>query len=162
MTDIENFYREYHKDIYHHLYWLTHDPHLSEELLQETFLEAIKSIHTYRGESSVKTWLYSIARHLWIRGLRKKQIISSEEEISDLIAAGDLEQDFLDRNVIDKIQELLKDKDEKTNLVFRLRLKGYSYLEIAEQAGISENSARVIDFRTKKWLRENLEKEGFI
>lgn len=41
-----------------------------------------------------------------------------------------------------------------------MRLEGYSFIEIADEVKISESSARVIDFRTKKWIKSVLEKEG--
>jgi RNA polymerase sigma-70 factor (ECF subfamily) len=43
-----------------------------------------------------------------------------------------------------------------------MRVNGTSYFEISERIGITENSARVIDFRTKKWLKLVLEREGLI
>lgn len=74
MYDIDLLYREYSKDIYAHLLYLTHDETLSQDLLQETFLQAIKSISTFKGNSSIKTWLFSIARYSWIAHLRKNKI----------------------------------------------------------------------------------------
>ena len=44
----------------------------------------------------------------------------------------------------------------------RLSLPGGEKEEIARELGITENSARVIDFRTKKWLKQTLEKEGLL
>jgi DNA-directed RNA polymerase specialized sigma24 family protein len=41
-----------------------------------------------------------------------------------------------------------------------MRVEGYSYGEIAKEVNIAESSARVIDFRTKKYIKSNLEKEG--
>jgi RNA polymerase sigma-70 factor (ECF subfamily) len=41
-----------------------------------------------------------------------------------------------------------------------MRIEGFSYYEIAKRYEISESSARVINFRTKKKIRQILEKEG--
>lgn len=161
MIDIEGLYKEYHKDIYNHLFWLTHNPDLSEDLLQETFLQAIKSIHSFRGNSSVKTWLFSIARHLWIGNLRKKKIITSDEDISNIIVVIDYEMELYNKKIIERIFALIATKDEKTRKIFFMRVNGYSYYEISEKVYVNENSARVIDFRTKKWIKETLEKEGY-
>ncbi|NLB21558.1 MAG: RNA polymerase sigma factor [Clostridium sp.] len=161
MIDIETLYQEYHGDIYRHLFWLTHNSDLSEDLLQETFLQAIKSIHSFRGDSSVKTWLFSIARHLWIGNLRKKKIITSDEDISHIIVAIDYEKELHNKEIIERIFALIATKDEKTRKVFFMRVNGYSYYEISEKVYVNVNSARVIDFRTKKWIKEILEKEGY-
>jgi hypothetical protein len=45
---------------------LTNDAFLSEDLVSETFLSSIRSIHRFKGESSIKIWLFSIARNKMI------------------------------------------------------------------------------------------------
>lgn len=52
---------------------------------------------------------------------------------------------------------LLSEEDERTQKVIKMRIHGISYFEISEGAGISENSARVMDFGVKKWLKSMLE-----
>lgn len=162
MIDVECLYKDYSKDIFNHLFWLTHNPDLSEDLLQETFLHAIKSIHSFRGGSSVKTWLYSIARHLWIGHLRKKKIITTDEDISNIIVAIDYDKELQNKETLERIFALIATKDEKTRKIFFMRVHGYSYHEISEKVYVNENSARVIDFRTKKWIKETLEKEVYV
>ena len=69
---LEELFRTYHNDVYRYLYSLSHDASLSEDLASEVFLKVVKSIGTFRGESDIKTWLFSIARHEWYDYLRKK------------------------------------------------------------------------------------------
>jgi RNA polymerase sigma factor (sigma-70 family) len=159
---IESLYKEYRKDIFNHLFWLTHNPDLSEDLLQETFLQAIKSIHSFRGDSSMKTWLFAIARHLWIGHLRKNKIITTGEDISNIIVAEDFVEVIYNKAIIERIFALITTKDEKARKIFLMRVNGYSYYEISEKVCVNENSARVIDFRTKKWIKEILDKEGYL
>ena len=45
---------------------LTNDAFISEDLVSETFLSSIRSIHRFKGESSIKIWLFSIARNKMI------------------------------------------------------------------------------------------------
>lgn len=118
MIDIERLYRKYRKDIFNHLFWLTHDPDLSEDLLQETFLQAIKGIQAFRGDSTVKTWLYSIARHLWIGHLRKKKIIIADADISSILVAVDYDKKLHDKKTIERIFALIKTRDERSREIF--------------------------------------------
>jgi len=46
------------------------DRHATEDLVQETFLKAIRKLHLYRGQASLKTWIFSIARNLCVDHLR--------------------------------------------------------------------------------------------
>ena len=58
-------------------------------------------------------------------------------------------------------ENMLAAENETAAEVFRLRLEGFSYAEIAERLGISENSARVVCFRVRNRIRKELEKEGY-
>lgn len=69
---IQELFNQYYKDIYKYIYSLCRDTSVSEEITSEVFVEVVKSIATFRGESYIKTWLFSIARHKWYTYLRKK------------------------------------------------------------------------------------------
>ncbi|WP_395940633.1 sigma factor [Bacillus salinus] len=56
----------YSQDVYQYLLFLTHDPTLSADLLQETFLKAIYSLHKFRGDSSVNWHSWSIYCFLYM------------------------------------------------------------------------------------------------
>lgn len=160
MDRIEALYLAHRDEIYSYLLWLTRDSSLSEDLLQETFVKAISSIGGFRGESSVRTWLFSIARHSWLHQLRKRRPSECIDDC-DIRAPGDVDDRLFQRQTLKRTMELLSDKDERTQKIVRLRYRGYSYCEIAKDLGISENSARVIEFRTKRDLKTALEREGY-
>ncbi|MBP3569743.1 MAG: RNA polymerase sigma factor [Lachnospiraceae bacterium] len=166
---LEKLFHTYYKDIYRYLYSLTHDVSLSEDLTSEVFLEVVKSISTFRGASDIKTWMFSIARHKWVDYLRKKNRQVETEVLSDLM--GEMqnsgvhnekgtEETYLDREVLDRIDTLLKNEPERTRNIMKLRMEGYSFYEIGKSQNISESSARVIYFRVKEKIRQTLEKEG--
>ncbi len=70
---LTELFERYHKDVYRYLYILTHDAPLSENLTSEVFLEVVRSIHSFRGEVDVKTWLFTIAQRRWFAWLRRKR-----------------------------------------------------------------------------------------
>ena len=162
MRDWEELYLAHRQAVYGYLLSLTRDPLLAEDLLSETFLQALRSVGNFRGESSVRTWLCGIARNLWLRQLRsKKELLGFDERIAYYVGET-LEDSFADAQTVQRIKEFLAEKDERTAKVVKMRLELYSYSEIAEQLQISENSARVIEFRTRKWLKDILKKEGVL
>ncbi len=67
-----------------------------------------------------------------------------------------------ERELIERIYALLDAEPRRNGEIVRMRLEGYSFYEIGMKHGISESSARVIDFRTKTKIRRILEKEGWI
>lgn len=73
MQSAEELYRIYSADLYRYLLFLTHSADHAEDLMMETFLRAITGANRFRGESSVKTWLFGIARNLWLQELRRQK-----------------------------------------------------------------------------------------
>jgi RNA polymerase sigma-70 factor (ECF subfamily) len=159
---IEKLYLEYRQDIYNYLLSITHNPNLSEDLLSETFVKAIFSIGRFKGNSSIKTWLFSIARHLWLQNLRKDKPTVEYSDLLELYVTDSTFDSFYTKQIADRVSELLKMKDSQIQKVVNMRVEGISYNEISEKIGVSESSARVIDFRAKKWIKSILEKEGLI
>jgi RNA polymerase sigma factor (sigma-70 family) len=162
VKQIEKLYLEHKQDIYNYLLSITHNPALSEDLLSETFVRAIYTIGNFKGNSSIKTWLFSIARHLWLQNLRKDKPSVEYSDLLELYVTDSISDSLITKELSYRVQELLKMKDEKTQKIITMRVDGISYFEISEKIGISENSARVLDFRTKKWLKDILKKEELI
>ncbi len=160
---LEELFNQYYKDVYSYLYSLSHDVPLSEELASEVFVDVIKSIATFRGESDIKTWLFSIARHKWYHYLRKKNREIKTELITDFLPSTEkLPEDICySKQIVERIYKLLESEPEKTRSIVLMRIDGFSFHEIALKHNISENSARVIDFRVKSKIRQILKKEGF-
>lgn len=161
---LEEIFAAYHKDVYNYLYSLCHDTSLSEDLASEVFLQVVKSIAGFRGESDVKTWLFSIARHEWFNYLKKKNKQPEAEVLSEFLESNDEKADdiFFAEELKKRLYELLDKENERTKNIVLMRMDGYSFYEIGKAHRISENSARVIDFRAKAKIRQILKKEGFI
>lgn len=162
MNQIESLYILYKQDVYIYLLSLTHNPALSEDLLSETFVNAISSIGNFKKQSSVKTWLCSIARNLWLQEIRKTKHTVEYNDLLELYVSEGIVERLITKETAKRIKNLLLEKDERTRKIVNMRVEGISYAEIAYETNISESSARVIDFRTKKWIKAILEKEGLI
>lgn len=164
MHIINKLYKSYQQEIYYYLYGLTKNQVLSEDLTSETFASAIKSLPNFRGDSNIKTWLFSIARHKWYEYIRREK---SEKLINERLECYIVDKqpiyiyDFDNKEIVERILQLLEQEGSRQKEIVMLRIEGYSFYEIGEKIGISENSARVIDFRTRKKVRETLKKEGY-
>ena len=173
---IQELFNQYYKDIYKYIYSLCRDTSVSEEITSEVFVEVVKSIATFRGESDIKTWLFSIARHKWYTYLRKKSNQIKIESLHDLYdynfleinqnttgnknnSSENIEEEIFYKELKRAISEILE--SELSRKIFNMRINGYSYVEIAAICNISESSARVVFFRTKNKLKKILKKEGF-
>ena len=71
MTQPENWVDEYGDVLYRYALARVRDPGLAEDLVQETFLAALKSRENFAGQSSVQTWLVTILKHKMVDHYRK-------------------------------------------------------------------------------------------
>lgn len=160
---LRELFSNYYKDVYSYLYSLSHNAPLSEDLASEVFLEVVKSIRKFRGESDIKTWLFSIARHKWFNYLRQKNQQAQTIALSEFYENNEqtIDETYQTKVLAERIYELLAAEPERTRNIVQMRLDGFSFYEISLKYDISESSARVIDFRAKAKIRKILKEEGF-
>lgn len=73
MEDLSEVYKSHAKEVKTFLIFLTSNVDLAEELTQETFYQAVKSIHRYNGECKLSVWLCQIAKHTYYNHLKKEK-----------------------------------------------------------------------------------------
>lgn len=158
---LKELFTDYYKDVYGYLYSLSHDAPLSEDLASDVFLEVVKSIGTFHGESDIKTWLFSIARYKWFAYLRRKNRQAETVALSEFYesAGQSVDESCQTRALAQQVYALLDAESERTRSIVLMRLEGFSFYEIGLKHGVSESSARVIDFRARAKIRKIL-KEG--
>ncbi|UWP58851.1 RNA polymerase sigma factor [Ruminococcus gauvreauii] len=156
MQDMEQIYEKYMPQVYKYLFSLCHDTHLTEELTQETFFQAMKSIDSFRGDCKLYVWLCQIARNLWCRELRKKSKEKRSELTEEIPDAGpEPERSAIEKIEVLELYKLLHALEEPLREVMYLRLTGnFSFKEIGEILDKDENWARVTFYRGKQRIRK--------
>jgi len=156
MDDMEQFYLKYAQTVYKYLFYLTSDDHLSEELTQETFYQASKTIKGFRGDCKASVWLCQKAKYLWYKQLEKQNKVLNmpyEEALINIASNQNIENDILNNK--DKIElfRMIHTLDMKSKEVVYLRLTGeLNFAEIGDILNQSETWARVTYYRAKKKL----------
>ena len=157
MQQIEILYQQYARTVYKYLKSLTHDEDLAEELTQETFYQAVRSIERFDGSCEVSTWLCAIAKNQYLAYLRKNP--PHEDITQQDIPVASAESIALGSIGRIELLKLLHDLDEPYREVIYLRAFGsLSFAEIGEVLGKTENWARVTFYRGKEKLRKETEK----
>lgn len=150
--DMAAVYEAYAPTVYRYLFCLTRDHALSEELTQETFYQALRSVKNFRGDCKLSVWLCQIAKRLWYKELkRRKAAVTVPLEEEKLISVQDVEGDFLEKTNRAEFYRQLHLLDENTREVMYMRLTGeLSFEEIGDILGRSANWARVTFYRGKQ------------
>lgn len=159
--EFEQIYIDHYRRIYAFLLKLCRDPQTAEDLTQETFYQAYKSILRYNGQCKMFTWLAAIAKNMFFKYLRetKAQTLTIDLYITDLTAPLSDEPGYrLMRDIdISRVRKAIAGIPKKYSEVLILRIYGeLPYEEIAKKLGISVNSAKVIFLRAKNYIKEGL------
>lgn len=155
MLDIEEIYKEYFNVVYKYLYGLSHNKYVAEELAQETFCRAIKTINHFRGKSKVSVWLCQIAKYIWYEELKKKSIcIPIDDNLEKFEFNDNIEDKLIEDENKEQIYKSIENLDENTKRVMLYRIStNMSFREIGLILGKSENWSRVTFYRGKKLLK---------
>mgnify|MGYP001851755584 CR=1 FL=1 len=160
---MDAIYIKYYKNVYNFLYKLTNDVELSEELTQETFYTAIKKINTLKNKESIRTWLYQIAKNKWKDYLKKnkrRNVDLDENNIENLVANYDLEEDIITKdNIIELFKKIHMLDIDTREIIYLKIIRNFTFKEISQILGKSEEWARTKFYRGKIKLKESLKNE---
>ena len=156
--DFEEMYRLYFRDVYLFILAMSRSPDTADEITQETFFKALKNSGKYRGECSVRTWLFQIAKNTYLSHLKKQKHINDNADPSapgyDEASPQDLESACIRKDDALSIYKILHYLEEPYKEVFTLRTLGeLSFREIGEIFGRKEGWARVTYHRAKEKIR---------
>lgn len=159
MDDLTDFYHNHRAIVYTYFLKVTGSQDASEELTQETFFQAVTSIHRFKGNSSLKTWLLQIARNIYRNKVRtwvKDRNLFDDEDVSEqgdhsfdpqtVSLQKQTKQDVL--NILTKLPE-----DYRDVLIFK-EVHGLSHVEIAEILNKTPQTTKVLLYRAKQKFRD--------
>ena len=160
------------------------DAFVAEDLVQETFLAALKSRANFQGRSSARTWLTAILKHKIVDHIRKRfreKACDKVESLSDAAAQDPLEGNFKadgqwlnrpsewivnpvkiyeQKEFMDVLYHCLADLPGRQAEVFMMReIDGLSTQEICKAFNISATNSWVMLYRARVWLRQCIEKK---
>ncbi len=160
----------FERPIYNFLCRLLEDPEEAPDVTQEVFLKVFRNIRRFRGECSLKTWLYRITvneaynRRRWFSRHRRRETSLEEREessppVADLLAdprENQYEQ-LLRRERLQAVERALAEIQETFRVVVVMRdIEGLSYEEIAEilQTPLGTVKSRIL--RGRETLKQKL------
>lgn len=159
----------YSSQIYRLALKMLNDPADAEDVLQETFIKAFRSITSFEGRSSLSTWLYRIAVNEALMLIRKqKPQVQLTDEKDDENENGETpvqivdwcclpERELMSTESKQHLNQAISELSETLRIVFILRdIEGLSIRETAETIGISETNVKTRLLRARLRLRESL------
>ena len=155
MDEFGEIYRTLFPQVYRYLLALCRDPELAEELTQETFYQAVRSIDRFNGSCKVSVWLCQIAKHLWYQHLRKANRETELPEEAELPLMPSAEEEAVSRSgQLDLLRRVHELPEPGREVVYLRAFGGLSFREIGDVLGKTETWARVTFYRGKERLKQ--------
>lgn len=162
--DAESFRQlmlEYGQDVWNYAYLMTASPTMADDVSQDVFLRVYRHIGTYRGESSIKTWLLAITRNIALNYRRsafmRKVVLA--DRLFMFGAAPSAEEMALDQMQADEIWAVVMQLPLKFREVLLLDAKyGFTQKEIAKLLALSEGTVKSRLSRARRKVSAVLEK----
>lgn len=141
-------FRRYESDIYTYFLRLTGRPHDAEELAQDTFVRACSAALRFRGASSIRTWLFGIARRVWLEYLRAPRSFPLSGSRDIVEPARD------DTEWLDLLQLLGSLQDHDRECIVLVDVLGFEPHAAAQLVGVTPETFRVRLHRARSRFRE--------
>ena len=143
--------RRLNADLYRFAYWLSRDQALAQDLVQESFLRAWRSLADLRDEKAAKAWLMTIVRREHARMFERK--VPPLDDIADLVIEDQDTPSAFEMSEIQEMRDAIARIEDKYREPLLLQLVGgFSCDEIAEQLGITASAVMTQLFRARAKL----------
>ncbi len=142
--------------IYRLAYRMAGEADLAEDLTQEAFIRAFGRLSQFRGESSLGTWLHTIAVSVILNGLRKVKRMRTTQELTPEMAVAPAAPGFAP-DLRRRLSEAVDALSEKLRIVFVMHdVEGYKHEEIAGALAIPVGTSKARLFEAHAKLRAAL------
>jgi len=165
----DQLYDRYFQRLYNFSYLRLRNHADAEEVVQETFTAVFRCIESYKGRSTLSSWMYGIAKNTINNHIRRNRTEEARIERpeteglrpTESLATGTPEEQVMLRSYVDVIGEKLSSVASWQVEVFELRhLHDLSIPEISERTSRSSDAIRSSLYRMKRLLIESAEAGG--
>jgi len=168
----EKLYQKYRNQIYGTLVQRLSDRDTVDDLMQNTFLRAYRSLHTFKGNAAFSTWLTQIALNVYRSHLRSQQVrqnwVSQTEDpetvptvIRDLKTSDSPDQIVQNRERTELVRQSIQNLPERYRKAMWLRyVKDWSYEEITHALQVPLGTVKTWLCRARRQLKSDFRKRG--
>lgn len=138
----------------------THNADDADDLVQDTFLKAIRYAENFKQGTNLKAWLFMILKNTFLNNYRKKnlvkKIMNDQADLSLRFGIKGSENLGMGKCVMDDIHTALKNLQSQYAIPFFRYFEGYKYHEIAEELNIPIGTVKTRIHIARGNLKSNL------
>lgn len=156
--DFEEIYRKYFQEVYLYIKSLSRDEIIAEEITQEAFFKALKSIDKFDGSKDIRAWLFTIAKNTYFSHYKRKKMQIDLDVKEEPSTGVQLVKHLMNEEDAFAVHQFLHLMVEPYKEVFSLRTFGeLPFEKIGSLFGKSAGWARVTFYRARKQILEYME-----
>ena len=154
----------YEDELARFIYGMIHDYHDTKHLTAETFAQLIINKKKYSGKSSLKTYLFAIAKNLTARHIKERlreQHISFDDVVEVLICGKEMPHNYLEEEEVKKVlHETMQNLKEEYRVVLNLiYFEDMNYRNVGRVMNKSEKQIKKLTYDAKIALKKRLERD---
>ena len=155
-TSFIGFVKEHEKALYNYVFRQLCDKELTEEVVQDVFIDFLDALRSFTYRSSIKTFLYSIAKYKVIDVIRKKKIkkimfSAMPQHIVEGLSPVIMDDELEKKEMAQKIHDVFSELPHDYQVILRLKyLDGVRVKEISRKLSLTFKATESLLFRARK------------
>lgn len=159
-STFDELMRRYERQIYYKCYQFVRNEDDARDLTQEVFIKAFENLYSFRGDSSLKTWLYRIAiNHCINHASRNVHEFVELEEFRGSVSPT-VQSRLEEQEKRDQLRRLVNGLPPKQKAIVQMRMRDLSYEEIAQNTGRAVATVKATVFFAVEKLRKIIEQQN--
>lgn len=160
--EFEEIYSEYFQEVFLFIRSLSHDERIAEEITQEAFFKALKSLERFDGSKDIRAWLFTIAKNTYFSHYKKMKKQVEPELIQEQRTEVQFIKHLMNEDDTFIVHQFIHSMNEPYKEVFSLRTFGeLSFEKIGRLFGKSAGWARITFYRARKQILEYMEEMNY-
>lgn len=160
----EQWFNDFFDAVYSYIFMLVKDVHTAEDLTQETFMKVMVNEHQFKGDSSIKTWIFRIAYTTTMSYFRKKRPLTSLFDLPMLSYKHEPSSEeivLLNTQQTQFYEALRQLKPSYQHVIILRKIQEFSTKETSLILNCSEGKVKMSLSRALAAFKKELEKGGF-
>lgn len=157
----EKLYSEHRKSLQLYLYSICRDYSLAEELMQETFVKAMLTLNDTHG--NFKAWLFTVGKNLALNRIKRDKRVDLTDEFEHFVADQDIITELITGEKNKRLYQVILALPMRMRQIVTLHyFSGLSLNQIAEILNMSPGNVRIVAYRARQEMKNELEDKNEI
>lgn len=154
----EKFYKTYFLELWSFATHYVMSKEVARDIVQDSFVMLLKNKKSIDPEQSLKGYLYVTVKNQCFNHIRSLKIVDANQcrLIESLIFTSDYCGNENEQELMDKVNHYRNELSEQQRTIINLKMEGKSYIEIANELGITTSTVNVHIKRAYKFLRDHI------